>query len=189
WNGGVDVVSFGATMTGCWCAEAVVLFDLDLACEMAFLRKRAGQLFSKSLFVAAQFDAYFEDDLWLENARHSNAMATRLAGAIDAALTARLAWQPQANEVFAILGDELAGRLQAAGATFHQWPAPRDLTGQCGEDEKVFRVVTGFATRRQDIARLAVLIRWPNANAKAARVSPRRLSLGRSEGRSVDGLG
>jgi threonine aldolase len=159
WERGVDVVSFGGTKNGCWCAEAVVLFDLDLAREMAFLRKRAGQLFSKSRFVAAQFDAYFEDDLWLENARHSNAMATRLAGAIDAALTARLAWQPQANEVFAIFGDELAGRLQAAGATFHQWPAPRDFTGQLGEDEKIYRFVTSFATQSQDIDRLADLVR------------------------------
>ncbi len=159
WKRGVDIVSFGGTKNGCWCAEAVVLFDLDLAREMAFLRKRAGQLFSKSRFVAAQFEAYFHDGLWLKNARHSNAMATRLAGAIDAALTARLAWQPQANEVFAIIGDEVAATLQAAGATFHHWPAPAGFAGELGEDEKIYRFVTSFATGSENIDRLADLIR------------------------------
>ena len=31
WKRGVDIVSFGGTKNGCWCAEAVVLFDLDRA--------------------------------------------------------------------------------------------------------------------------------------------------------------
>lgn len=39
---------------------------------MPFLRKRAAHLFSKTRFIAAQFVAYFHDDLWLENARTAN---------------------------------------------------------------------------------------------------------------------
>ena len=84
WKRGVDILSFGGTKNGCWCAEAIVLFDPDRARELAFLRKRAAQLFSKSRFVAAQFEAYFEDGLWLDTARHANAMAARLAGRIAA---------------------------------------------------------------------------------------------------------
>ncbi len=45
WKRGVDILSFGGTKNGCWCAEAIVLFDLDRARELAFLRKRAAQLF------------------------------------------------------------------------------------------------------------------------------------------------
>ena len=44
------------------------------------------QLLSKMRFVSAQLERYLTDDLWLENARHANAMARRLAekaGAID----------------------------------------------------------------------------------------------------------
>ena len=66
WKRGVDVLSFGGTKNGCWCAEAIVLFDPAQAAEMAFIRKRAAQLYSKSRFIAAQFHAYFEDGLWLE---------------------------------------------------------------------------------------------------------------------------
>ena len=56
WKRGVDILSFGGTKNGCWCAEAIVLFDLGRAKELAFLRKRAAQLFSKSRFIAAQLN-------------------------------------------------------------------------------------------------------------------------------------
>ena len=61
-----------------------MLFDKAKSTEMDFIHKRAAQLFSKSRFIAAQFDAYLEDDLWLKTARHSNAVAARLAGHIRA---------------------------------------------------------------------------------------------------------
>ena len=158
WKRGVDIVSFGGTKNGCWCAEAIVVFDPDRARELAFLRKRAGQLFSKSRFVAAQFDAYFRDDLWLENARHSNAMAARLATAIEAAPGLRLAWQPQANEVFAFIPDAMAQELQAAGAAFYDWPPPTGFSEKLGRNEKLYRFVTSFATTAHDIDRFAALI-------------------------------
>ncbi|MET3791595.1 threonine aldolase family protein [Aquamicrobium terrae] len=158
WKRGVDIVSFGGTKNGCWCAEAIVVFDPGRARELAFLRKRAGQLFSKSRFVAAQFDAYFRDDLWLENARHSNSMAASLAAAIEAAPGLRLGWQPQANEVFAVITDDRAEKLQAAGAAFYDWPLPAGSTETLGENEKLYRFVTSFATTAEDIDRFASLV-------------------------------
>ena len=100
WKAGVDILSFGATKNGCMAAEAVVFFDTSLAGDMAFLRKRAGQLFSKSRFVAAQFDAYLNDGLWLRLARHANAMADRLRAGISRAPHAREAWPTSGNEIF-----------------------------------------------------------------------------------------
>ncbi len=64
WKLGVDIVSFGGTKNGCWCAEALVFMDPARAKDLPFIRKRAAQLFSKTRFVAAQFDAYLRDDLW-----------------------------------------------------------------------------------------------------------------------------
>src|SRR5690606_33941054 len=58
WKRGVDIVSFGGTKNGSWCAEALVIFDREKAAAMPFPRKRAAQLFSKSRFIAAQFAAY-----------------------------------------------------------------------------------------------------------------------------------
>ncbi|RUZ94774.1 low specificity L-threonine aldolase, partial [Mesorhizobium sp. M7A.F.Ca.CA.002.05.1.1] len=139
WKRGVDILSFGGTKNGCWCAEAIVLFDLDRARELAFLRKRAAQLFSKSRFVAAQFEAYFKGGLWLDTARHANAMAARLAAAIEDSATAKLAWLPQANEVFAVIKKAEAERLQTAGAAFYDWHKPHGFDGHIGEDELLYR--------------------------------------------------
>ena len=57
---GVDILSFGATKNGCWCAEALIFMNPDLSKDLPFIRKRAAQLLSKSRFIAAQFDAYLE---------------------------------------------------------------------------------------------------------------------------------
>ncbi|OAP37806.1 threonine aldolase [Sinorhizobium glycinis] len=151
WKRGVDVLSFGGTKNGCWCAEALILFDLSQAHDMHFLRKRAAQLFSKSRFIAAQFEAYLAGDLWLDLARHANAMARRLAEGISASAESRLAWTPDANEVFVILKRSVAARLKQQGAVFHDWPVPHDLAGSLAEDEGLYRLVTSFATQAEDV--------------------------------------
>ncbi|BCG78464.1 threonine aldolase family protein [Mesorhizobium sp. 113-3-3] len=158
WKRGVDILSFGGTKNGCWCAEAIVLFDLDRARELAFLRKRAAQLFSKSRFVAAQFEAYFKDGQWLDTARHANAMAARLAAAIEDSAHAKLAWLPQANEVFAVIKKTEAERLQATGAAFYDWHKPHGFDGHVGEDELLYRFVTSFATSAEEVDRFGQLI-------------------------------
>jgi threonine aldolase len=158
WKRGVDILSFGGTKNGCWCAEAVVLFDLDRARELTFLRKRSAQLFSKSRFIAAQFEAYFKDGLWLETARHANAMAARLSAAIDKSGLARLAWQPQANEVFAIMKKADAEKMQAAGAAFYDWHAPSGFEGGIADDEALYRFVTSFATTPEAVDQFGKLI-------------------------------
>jgi threonine aldolase len=48
WQAGVDILSFGGTKNGCVGAEALVFFNPAKASDAPYLRKRAGQLFSKS---------------------------------------------------------------------------------------------------------------------------------------------
>jgi threonine aldolase len=68
---GVDVVSFGGTKNGLMGAEIVVFLKPDLATDFKYLRKQVGQLPSKSRYLAAQFDAYFQNNLWQEIATKS----------------------------------------------------------------------------------------------------------------------
>ena len=149
WKSGVDVVSFGGTKNGCWCAEALVFLNPAQAKDLPFIRKRAAQLFSKTRFIAAQFDAYFENGLWLDLARHANEMTAKLAAHIRASNTMRLAWEPQANEIFAILKKAEAARLRAAGAVFYDWNPPHNAGFELRIDEEMARLVTSFATRRK----------------------------------------
>jgi threonine aldolase len=148
---GVDIVSFGGTKNGCWCAEALVFLDPEMARQAPFIRKRAAQLFSKSRFIAAQFDAYFTDDLWLDTARHANAMCARLQAGIKGSSNARLAWQSQANEIFPILPKPLVKEMMAKGAMFYEWSAPRWAAHLVGPDESMIRLVTSFATTEDDV--------------------------------------
>ena len=158
WKAGVDVVSFGGTKNGCWCAEAVVFMDPGKAREFPFIRKRAAQLFSKSRFIAAQFEAYFADGLWLDVARHANAMTRQLAQAIEASPHARLEWQPQANELFPILSDEIVEKLRHAGAAFYPWHPPHGHGKSIETGETMCRLVTSFATTTEDVERFGALI-------------------------------
>ncbi|WP_321333743.1 low specificity L-threonine aldolase [Breoghania sp.] len=152
WKAGVDVLSFGGTKNGCWCAEAVVVFDKDKAGELEWLRKRAGQLFSKSRFISAQFDGYLANDHWLDMARHSNAMAQKLADAVEASSTARLPARPQANETFIVVKKARIPAMREAGAAFYEWPADGLAPDQALKaDEELIRLVTSFRTREADI--------------------------------------
>jgi threonine aldolase len=158
WESGVDILSFGGTKNGCWCAEALIFMDPARADSVPFLHKRSAHLFSKSRFVAAQFDAYLKDNLWLELAGHANNMAKLLAQEISASTTMRLAWPCEANEVFAIMKKTHAEKAQRAGAHFYDWPAPRGMESLVADDEYLVRLVTSFATTPEQISQFAELI-------------------------------
>lgn len=155
WKAGVDLVSFGATKNGCFCAEALVIFDNARARHMDQLRKRSGQLFSKARFVSAQFEAYFAEDRWLDLARHANRMGAALARAVEEAPAFRLAWRPEANEVFAIAPARAVEALADKGARFSPWQPPRAEAGLVAADERMIRFVASFATAPDDVAALA----------------------------------
>lgn len=158
WRAGVDVLSFGATKNGCWCAEALILFNPDQAKQMPFLRKRAGQLFSKSRFVSAQLEAYLLDGLWLEIAAYSNDRARDLAEVVSRSKHLRLAWQPETNEVFALVGKSEAQNLRDNGVHFADWVPPRTMDTPPADHEILIRMVTSFATTPDDINKFSGLV-------------------------------
>ena len=122
WRAGIDVLSFGATKNGALGAEAVVFFKPDLAHTFELRRKRGGHLLSKMRFVSVQLDAYLEGGLWLDNARHANAMAQRLADGLADIDGVSLAHPTEGNQVFASVPQALAANLEAEGFRFHRWP-------------------------------------------------------------------
>lgn len=142
---GVDALSFGCIKNGGLSAEALVLFDLDLADQLRWRRKRAGQMPSKGRFNAAQIIAMVEDGVWLRNAAAANAGAQALA----AAAKQRLLHPVEANEVFVQLTPGEADRLRAAGFDFYDW-------GNAGSDEA--RLVVSWDTPPAHVEALARLL-------------------------------
>jgi threonine aldolase len=158
WKVGVDAMSFGATKNGAMALEAVVFFDSTLAEDFGYRRMRAGQLLSKGRFLGAQMLAYLDGDLWLDNARHANAMARRLATGLAASTQIRLPLPTEANEVFAIMPQSLHGELTKAGVVYHRWPGEGPGTDRVGPEEVLARFVTSYLTRPEDVDRLIELI-------------------------------
>jgi threonine aldolase len=155
WRAGIDVVSFGATKGGALAAEAVVIFDPARAAYFAERRKRGGHLLSKHRFLAAQFAAYLAADLWLDLARHANAMADRLARELAAVGLPPL-WPVEANLVFVALPRSLEVKLKAAGASYYvRSSEPLNLPA----DHVLVRLVTSFSTCEEEIVRLVEICR------------------------------
>ncbi len=151
WKCGVDALSFGVTKNGAMGVEAVVFFTPELAEDFAYRRMRAGQLLSKNRFLAAQLEAYFADDLWLENARRANRRAQVLAQGLGAIGGIRLAVPCEANAVFAVMPRSMFENLQERGAVFHDWIAGAADAQPPGEGEVLVRLVTSFATSARDV--------------------------------------
>lgn len=145
WKAGVDILSFGATKNGALAAEAVVIFTERYrarAAEMGFRRKRAAHLFSKMRFLSAQLEAYLADDLWLRNARHANAMASKLAEGLAAVPGVHLTHPVEANELFPSMPTPIREGLRKDGFEFYDWP-------DAGPDG--VRLICAFESREEDV--------------------------------------
>lgn len=146
WRAGVDLLSFGFSKNGALMGEALVVFDAALAAELRYRRKRAGHLPARGRVIAAQLLALVEDDLWLANARASNAAAQLLG----AAAGVRLVHPVQANEVFLTFSAAEAAGLREQGFAFYDW----DVDERGGE----YRLVTGWHHGAADVAPLVAAL-------------------------------
>lgn len=137
---GVDVLSFGGTKNGMLMGEAVLFFNKKMAERAVYERKQLAQLFSKMRFVAAQFEAYLQDGLWLEMAAHSNAMATLLAREVSDIGAVRITQSVETNGVFASLPEKAIDELLKKHC-FYIW----------NEQRNEVRWMTAFDTREEDV--------------------------------------
>jgi len=118
WKRGVDVVSFGATKNGAMGVEAVIFFDPAKAWEFELRRKRGAHLFSKHRYLSAQMQGYLANDVWLSNARASNAAAKTLADGL-VAKGAQMLHPIEANMIFCSMPRAAHQRLKSAGAMYY----------------------------------------------------------------------
>lgn len=143
WQAGIDVLSFGATKNGCLGVEAVIFFDPAKDWEFQLRRKRAGHLFSKNRYLAAQIEGYLADGAWLARAAHANAMAKRLAQGLAQVPGVTQRHPVQANVMFPEWPSGTDERLRAAGAVYYSYPAPPGREGA--------RLVTSWSTTAADV--------------------------------------
>ena len=145
---GVDILSFGGTKNGLMYGEAILFFDPLLASGFKYRRKQSMQLSSKMRFIAAQFNAYLENDLWKRNATHANEMAALLASEVSGIPGVTITQKVEANGVFAIIPEEVIPRIQKE-YFFYVWD----------EDRSEVRWMTSFDTTKEDVLNFSSLLR------------------------------
>jgi threonine aldolase len=137
---GVDVLSFGGTKNGAFCAEAIVFMNTHLARDFVLRRKQAMQLASKLRYMSVQFTALLTNELWLRNARHANAMARRLSDGLAAIPGISVTQRVEANEVFVAVPERAISQMGDI-ASLHVWD----------ETTSELRLVCSFQTSEDEV--------------------------------------
>jgi threonine aldolase len=156
---GVDAIAFGGTKAGLLGAEALVFCNREVAGPVVVRRKQVTQTASKMRFLSAQLLAGLDGGALLAWSGQANAMARRLADALDDVPGVELGYPVDANVVFATLPPAAAAAL-AGWTPFFVWDPERYQ----------IRFVTSWDTTDTDVDRLAAGIR---AAATAARAGGR----------------
>jgi threonine aldolase len=134
WRAGVDVLCFGGVKNGLAVGEAVLFFDRDLAREFEWRVKQAGHLNSKMRLVTAPWLGLLENGVWLENARHANAMAQRLWERIGSLPGVHLIAPVQSNGVFVELPVAVQARMREKGWQFYTFLGDTGCRLMCAWD-------------------------------------------------------
>jgi threonine aldolase len=135
---GVDVLSFGATKNGTLNTEAIVVFRKQIAEELRYRLRRAGQVWSKMRYSAAQLNAYIEAGLWLRLATQANTAAKRLSEGLSQVPGIRMIERVEINLLFMQMPEKIIAGLEADGI------------GLGRRDEGV-RMVTAWSTTTEEV--------------------------------------
>lgn len=140
WQAGVDVLCFGGTKNGLAGAELILFFKKELGSEFDYRLKQAGQLQSKTRFLAAQWSGLLTGDVWLRNARHANRMAQLLAERLRSQAKIEILFPVEANSVFVRLEKKIENGLRQRGWQLYQFIQP-----------DVWRIMCSWAVKQSDI--------------------------------------
>ena len=121
WKAGVDVLCFSGTKNGLALGEAVVFFNRALAEDFEWRCKQAGQLASKMRYISAPWCGLLEGNVWLENARHANACAERLAKGLEGLPGIGLRDPRQVSGVCVEMPDPVQAALRDKGWKFYNF--------------------------------------------------------------------
>lgn len=118
-DAGIDVLTLGGTKAGMMFGEAVIFFGTKDN-SYKFQLKRSMQLASKQRFIAAQFIAILENDLWHGIATHTNNLANKFGQMLSDIEGIKLAYPVETNAVFLKMPKSLFETMQRY-ANFYYW--------------------------------------------------------------------
>ena len=147
WKAGVDAVSFGGTKNGCLDVEAAIFFNPEFAWEFELRRKRAGHLFSKHRFLAAQMQGYLHKGLWIRLAQTANATGQKLFAGLQE-LGGQMMAPADANLGFVYLPRHMHAKAVAAGAVYE---IEEDLENGSADEMLISRFVCDWSVGSEGV--------------------------------------
>ena len=131
-----DVFYIGGTKNGAMFGEAIVICSDDLKPNFRYHLKQRGAMLAKGAVLGIQFEALLRDGLYDELAKHSCAMAGKMAdGILKSGYSFK--YPPQTNLIIPIFPSAVAEKLHQI-YDFYDWEVSGDMTAA--------RIVTSWAT-------------------------------------------
>ena len=124
-DAGIDAMTFGCTKAGGIFGEAVVFFNPIFTTRSIYVRKQVTQLHSKMRFIAAQYEAMLQDDLFITLGGQANKAARMLFDKTNDIASLQLGSAPSANSMFPIIAEGPRRQLQE-WAHFYDWDIAKD---------------------------------------------------------------
>ena len=140
-----DVFYIGGTKVGALFGEAVVMSNDELKKDFRYLIKQKGGMLAKGRLLGVQFEALFEDGLYMEISRHADRLADKLREAFTQAGFPFLV-ENQTNQIFPVIPDSVLKKLgENYGYTYQE---------RVDETHSAVRFCTSWATKEENIDRL-----------------------------------
>ena len=140
-----DVFYIGGTKVGALFGEAVVMSNEELKKDFRYLIKQKGGMLAKGRLLGVQFEALFEDGLYLEISRHADRLADKLREAFTQAGFPFLV-ENQTNQIFPVIPDHILEKLgEKYGFNYQE---------RVDETHSAVRFCTSWATTEENTDRL-----------------------------------
>ena len=144
-----DAFYIGGTKNGSPLGEALCIINENLKEGFRYYLKQHGAMLAKGALIGSCFKTLFENDLYFDLAKCSNAKAQKLAGAfIEKGYT--MSPVSPTNQIFPVLSNKKIAELQKH-FMFHIWEKVDD-------DNSVIRLVCSWATNEEEVDKLIALL-------------------------------
>ncbi|MGD1821272.1 MAG: threonine aldolase family protein [Pleomorphochaeta sp.] len=137
-----DIFYIGGTKNGAMFGECLVIVNDKYKKDFRYNLKQRGALLAKGFSVALQFDALFEDDLFLKLGKKANNNAKYIVDELSK-LNINLLVEQESNQIFPIFNNDTINKLRE-NYLFYNWL-------KVDENHTAVRLCISWATERKII--------------------------------------
>jgi len=145
----VDVFYIGGTKNGALLGEALVICREDLKEDFRYLIKQRGAMMAKGFVIGIQFEALFQDNLYLDLGAHANRMAEKISETLKQCGYCFYA-PAYTNQLFPVLPNKVIDKLSEEFVFSVQERLENDMSA--------IRFVTSWATSEEKVNKLCKAI-------------------------------